>query len=344
MAGSTPLSWLTLKGLACAYRYRGPGSDHFDGKQFYNVPASHHLSRSDFKKWRKERKGNTPQWTWQSLPQSSWRPSAAPSADEIQVTFVNHSTFLLQFDGLNVLTDPVWSNRVSPFSFAGPKRFHAPGIALDELPRIDAIWLSHNHYDHCDVWALREIARRFPDVHLYTGLGNARLCKDAGISKVTELDWWQSADLGGRKLHFVPARHWGARSLWDKRRTLWGGFVFESSAGAVYFAGDTGFGEFFSEIGERYGPMTLSLLPIGAFRPEWFMHPVHMGPDEALQAHRMVQSKHSVACHFGCFALADDAQFEPQQQLEQAVASAGLDDESFRVPQAGRTVTYHQNQ
>lgn len=335
-----PLGWLTLKGLACRYYYRGQPSDHFDGKQFHDLPPMPKRAPGAMKKWKRERKANPVVWQWQALPASTFDKAKAPASDEVRVTFVNHSTFLVQLNGLNILTDPVWSKRVSPFTFAGPKRYHSPGIDLDELPPIDAIWLSHNHYDHCDVWALRQLAKRFPEVHLYTGLGNGKLCREAGISKVTELDWWESTTLAGHRLTYVSARHWGARSIWDRRRTLWGGFVYESRLGPVYFAGDTGHGEFFAELREKFGPISVALLPIGAYRPEWFMHPVHMGPEEAVGVHQVLEARLSIACHFGCFALADDQQFEPQQQLAESLKQAGISDEVFRTPVPGQPLTW----
>lgn len=340
MSRFAPLSWLRLKGLASAYRYRGPRSDHFDGERFFNHPPLPERSREDFKRWRQERKNHLPRWHWQPGLEPPCRPVAEAGEDEIRVTLVNHSTFLIQLPGLNLLTDPIWSERASPFTFAGPKRFHPPGVALEALPRIDAVLLSHNHYDHCDVWTLRQLGRRFPEMRLFTGLGNRRLCRDAGVRVVEELDWWQQAELGGRRLTFVPARHWGARSLWDRRCALWGGFVLETSLGKIYFAGDTGFGDDFAKLRQRFGPMAVSLLPIGAFRPQWFMRDFHMGPDEALEAHRQLGSQRSLACHFGCFSLADDGQFEPQQRLEAAREARGIDSEAFIVPTPGETLRY----
>lgn len=338
-----PLPWLTLKGLACGYRYKGPVSDHFDGERFQNIPPMPDLDRESLKRWRKERKGTLVPWQWQAGPEHAWHEETPVDRDHVRVTFINHSTFLIQLNGLNILTDPVWSERVSPFTFAGPKRCCAPGIALDNLPPIDAIWLSHNHYDHCDVWALRELAKRFPDLTLYTPLGNGELARDAGIHHVVELDWWEKAELAGKSLSLVPAKHWGARSIWDKRRTLWGGFVYESELGPLYFAGDTGFGDFFSDINTHFGPLALSILPIGAFRPEWFMQAVHMGPDEALRAHHLLDSQQSIACHFGCFALADDRQFEPEQRLKAALEESGLPQDVFTVPNRGESLLFSRN-
>jgi L-ascorbate metabolism protein UlaG (beta-lactamase superfamily) len=233
----------------------------------------------------------------------------------MRVTFVNHSTVLVQMDGINVLTDPIWSERCSPVSFAGPRRVVAPRLRFDELPPIDVVLVSHNHYDHLDLPTLRRIAdERRP--RILVPRGNKRTLDRRGVDGAEELDWWQSANVrDGVEVHAVPAQHFSGRGFFDRDRALWAGFVVTGPAGAVYFAGDTGFGPHFGEIRERFGPPRLALLPIGAYRPEWFMSRVHTSPDEALRAHEILDAGVSVGIHFGTFRLADDGQDEPAERI-----------------------------
>ncbi|RKQ95789.1 L-ascorbate metabolism protein UlaG (beta-lactamase superfamily) [Kushneria sinocarnis] len=339
VCGWPPLWWLSLKGLAGRYRYRGPVSDHFDGERFHNVPPLPPRAPGAFRQWREERR-QRPAWQWRDLAVGP-TPPARSAPDELRVTLVNHATFLIQSGGLNVLTDPVWSKRVSPLSFAGPARFHPPGLTLEQLPPLDVIFVSHSHYDHCDLRSLRQLAHRHPQTLLVTGLGNETLMRELGFVNVVALDWWQTHTLAGSaRLTFTPAQHWSARTRHDARRTLWGGLWLETrGAGALYFAGDSGFSApLFTNLAERLGTPRCALLPIGAFRPEWFMAPVHMGPREAVEVHRLLGCEVSIACHFGCFALADEGQEEAQQTLAEARAKAGMAAAAFRVPCPGQPI------
>jgi L-ascorbate metabolism protein UlaG (beta-lactamase superfamily) len=268
-----------------------------------------------------------------------WRPYAdAPPGpppparvDGLRATFVNHATVLVQIDGLNVLTDPVWSDRTSPIGWAGPRRARPPGIRFEDLPPIDVVLVSHNHYDHLDVDTLRRLqAAHRPRV--LTGLGNAPTLQGAGIADPVELDWGQGADLSPRvRATFVEQRHFSGRGLGDHDATLWGGFVVEGPGGPVYFAGDTGYGPHFAEHRARYGAPRLALLPIGAYLPRWFMSPVHMCPDEAVRAHLDLGAEASLAIHWGTFPLADDGQDEPLEALREALAAADVPGERFRA-------------
>jgi L-ascorbate metabolism protein UlaG (beta-lactamase superfamily) len=236
---------------------------------------------------------------------------------QMRVTFVNHSTVLVQMDGINVLTDPIWSERCSPVSFAGPRRVVAPGLCFEQLPPIDVVLVSHNHYDHLDLPTLRRLAdERRP--RIFVPLGNRGTLDRAGVDGSEELGWWRSANVrDGVEVYAVPAQHFSGRGLFDRDRGLWAGFVVTGPAGAMYFAGDTGFGPQFGQIRERFGPPRLALLPIGAYRPEWFMSRVHMSPDEALRAHEILDAGTSVGIHFGTFRLADDGQDEPAERIEE---------------------------
>lgn len=262
----------------------------------------------------------------------AWRkwtevPPAAPppfrvGRGEMRVTFVNHSTVLVQMDGVNVLTDPIWSERCSPVSFAGPRRAVPPGLSFEQLPPIDVVVVSHNHYDHMDLPTLRRLAdERRP--RFIVPLGNERTLVRGGVGDAEELDWWQSVRVReGVYVHAVPAQHFSSRGLFDRDHALWAGFVVTGPAGAAYFAGDTGFGPHFGQIRERLGAPRLALLPIGAYRPEWFMSRVHTSPDEALEAHRILDAGTSVGVHFGTFRLADDGQDEPAERIEELLRAA----------------------
>lgn len=262
-------------------------------------------------------------------------PPAPPLPGHVSITAIGHASFCIAIDGGPVLlTDPVWSRRASPFRFIGPRRARAPGQPLEALPRPDAVLVSHCHYDHLDHATLRRLAR-MGSPPVVTGLGNAALIRRSGLAAVTELDWWQAHDLpGGHRITYLPMRHGSARTLWDSCRRLWGGFAIESASGArVFFCGDSAWGPHFAEIGERLGPFDAALVPIGAYDPRWFMSSVHMNPDEAMQAHRALRARTSIAMHFGVFKLTREAIDEPVERL---LALRG--DEDFRIPAFGETI------
>ncbi len=292
-----------------APRYRGPISDHFDGRRFHN-PGPGWQSERAFLKWQFNRqRGYWPRWM--DAPYGPPPPKRVGDG-QLRVTFVNHATTLIQIDGMNILTDPVWSERVSPFGFAGPKRHRAPGIRFQDLPPIDIVLVSHNHYDHLDVATLQRLAGS----KIITPLGNAALMKRHGIV-ASELDWWQSEG----PITVVPAQHFSARGMSDRNRNLWGGFMIASRSGNVYFAGDTGWGNHFEEIARRCQPIRVALLPIGAYLPRWFMRYAHIEPAEAVRAHFVLRAQTSIAIHFGSFELGDDGQFEPVRDLERAIVA-----------------------
>ncbi|HEY3444943.1 MAG TPA: MBL fold metallo-hydrolase [Myxococcales bacterium] len=325
-------------GVGCAFstpRWAGPVSDHFDGRRFHNgAEAQQPHGAGGLLKWMSHRE----QGPWRESvdePPGEPPPRKVDAPGVVRVTFVGHSTVLLQLDGLNILTDPIWSDRASPVPFAGPKRIRPPGVRFEDLPPIDVVLISHNHYDHLDLQTLRRLAER-DRPRVVVPLGNKAVLDKAGLLGASELDWWQDLELApGVRLVAVPAQHFSNRGPFDDGNGLWAGFVIESrSAGRVFFAGDSGYGPHFKEIAQRTGAPRLALLPIGAFRPRWFMGPVHMGPDQAVEAARDLGARTSVAIHFGTFKLADDGEEEPVKELQEALAkNPGVD---FWVPEFGR--------
>jgi L-ascorbate metabolism protein UlaG (beta-lactamase superfamily) len=275
--------------------------------------------------------GSVAKWLLTRRP-ARWRKwidaSAGPTPPErvndgkIRATFVGHSSVLIQLEGLNVLCDPIWSNRASPLSWIGPPRHRAPGIQFNQLPTIDLVLQSHDHYDHFDVPTLRRIVtERGPDFAVPLGV-RARLTSQslARDSQIQEMDWWESADAFDKiRVTAVPARHFSGRGLRDRNRTLWCGYVIESASGTIYFAGDTAYGSHFAAIRERFPEIRLAFLPIGAYRPQWFMGPVHISPQDAVRAHKEVGAATSIAIHFGTFRLADDGEQEPVTELQRAL-------------------------
>jgi L-ascorbate metabolism protein UlaG (beta-lactamase superfamily) len=262
------------------------------------------------------------------------RPTTRVEGSALRVTFVNHSTVLIQTAGLNILTDPQYSKRCSPVSFLGPKRVHAPGVAFDDLPPIDLVLLSHNHYDHLDLPTLRRLSHAH-DYRIVAGLQASRDLPSSWRQRIVELDWWASVDLG-LEIHFVPAQHFSARGFLDRFKVLWGGFVVKAPSGPVYFAGDTAYGPHFHRIRERLGDMRYAILPVGAYEPRWFMEKVHMTPEDAVRAFDDLGCERALAVHWGCFHLADEPIGEPRERLEAAVKQSGIDPARFRAVDPGR--------
>jgi L-ascorbate metabolism protein UlaG (beta-lactamase superfamily) len=285
---------------------------HFDGQRFYNPDARQAPGFLQALRWKLT---SRPEPSPRFIPDVE--PSIPPRRVEgsvLRATLVNHSTVLLQQRGSNILTDPIWSERASPVSWAGPRRKRKPGVSWEDLPPIDAVLLSHNHYDHLDLPTLRRLAARGDSTFIVPARG-ARLLRSQNIGPAHELDWGESLPLPACTIHCVPALHFSSRGIFDRNMTLWCGYVIESSGRLVYFAGDTAFGPHFAQIRERFGSPQLALLPIGAYQPRWFMSRVHMDPDEAVRAHRIVAARTSIAIHHGTFQLADEGIDAPRKRL-----------------------------
>ena len=323
-------------------RARLPVSDHCDGVRFHNpaLPVSSAQAAGDrgllpILRW--QLGGTRSRWPDRIVdPAPAGDPRDPPPADGVAVTFIGHASFLLRFGGLTILTDPIFSERCSPVQWLGPKRARPPGRRLDELPRIDLVLVSHNHYDHLDLASLRAVARRDSPAFL-TPLGNRRLLRKAGAGWVTELDWWQHQTIRDAVVTATPARHFSARTPLDRDAALWSGFMIEHHGRRVLFAGDSGDGPHWSEIRGRLGAPDLALLPIGAYDPRNLMAPVHMDPEEAVGAHDALQARQSVGMHFGTFQLTDEPIDEPPQRLAAALAARGLDPGAFITLGPGET-------
>lgn len=256
------------------------------------------------------------------------------------LTWVGHATFLIQLSGLNILTDPHFTPRASPFSFAGPERWAPPGLSLDELPDIDLVVISHDHYDHLDKGSVQALAAQAGGApQFFVPLGIKAHLVDFGVApgKVTELDWWEQREFGSATIAATPVQHFSGRWIDDRNATLWAGWMIQAGGRQVFFAGDTGYSPDFRDIHARYGAVDLALIPIGAYQPRWFMKPVHVNPAEAVQIHQDLQARYSVGMHWGTFNLTDEPMDEPPRALAAARNAVGVSAERFFVVQHGET-------
>jgi L-ascorbate metabolism protein UlaG (beta-lactamase superfamily) len=309
-----------------------PG-DHFDGRRFFNPTHKNGQPVSAVPRMLVEKRTAWPA----SVPVEPRRPPPLDGATAV-VTFIGHATLLIQTPLGNILTDPVYSQRASPVPFAGPKRARQPAVLFGDLPPIDVVLLSHNHYDHCDLTTLRAIEERWHPM-VVTPLGNSRLLKTAGMRRIEEIDWWQDAARVPLPIMLTPAQHFSARTPFDRNRALWGGFVIRAGEKRIFFAGDSGYASHFAQIRERAGTPDLALLPIGAYEPRWFMKDIHMNPAEAVQAHLDLGATRSIATHFGTFQLTLEGIDDPVIALGEALRTCGVPSAQFRAPDFGESFT-----
>ena len=263
----------------------------------------------------------------------------APSSTDYLV-WIGHATYLIKKDGLTILTDPVFSKRASPVRFAGPKRLIPPAIPIDKLPKIDVITVSHNHYDHLDLRSLKQIYKANPNAIFLVPKGDKRRLERRGIENIHEFLWWEEIDLNGSKFTFTPVQHWSARGIADRNKSLWGGWFMELKTESIYHAGDTGYSNDFIETKKRLGSPSLSLIPVGAYAPRWFMKTNHVNPPEAIQVALDLESERNFGMHWGTFQLTDEEIMEPPELLRLSLKERGLSEEFFRILQPGQVVEF----
>ncbi len=314
--------------------YRGPVSDHFDGTHFFDPDGVPPKKLRDVLRWQRNRK--PAKWPARNPSPFSDTPPQRVTGEAVRLVFVGHASWLIQTGGLNILADPVWSERASPFKSVGPKRVNDPGIAFDALPPIDVVLVSHGHYDHLDVATLSRLAA----TRVITPLGNDLVMRAHDRSIHAEpFDWGDRIELGnGIAVSLVPTRHWSARGLFDRNKTLWASFVLETPAGKIYIVGDSGYGSgaHFRRVRDQHGPLRAALLPIGAYEPRWFMRDQHMNPEDAVQALADCGAQQAFAHHHGTFQLTDEAIDAPVEALQAALDKAGVEREKFIALKPGQ--------
>lgn len=328
-----------LVGCAGTFKYYDPNLPHRGKDGFLN-------------NYDNSPKPSVMKWYWQrwtsSFPKED--PAGAPimpvnlenikNPRGLTLTWLGHSAMLIQMQGMNVLTDPALSERVSPVSWAGPKRYGSLPMELKDLPPIDVVVISHSHYDHLDLPSLKNINQMNEGrTKFLVPLGNKEFLQNEGILQVEEFDWWQSTKVGSLQFTFAPAQHWTTRSLFSRNQTLWGGWMIKGGEQQVYFAGDTGYSKDFQDIYQRLGAVDVALVPIGAYAPRWFMKLQHADTDEAVQIHKDLHAKLSLPIHWGTFKLSDELLTEPPEKLRESLQKANLPLEVFPVLKRGQTVT-----
>jgi L-ascorbate metabolism protein UlaG (beta-lactamase superfamily) len=331
---------LALAGCA-VNPYFDPAKPHHTPEGFRNRYP--HAEKGSFWRWKYE------QWRdgLPATPAGGWKFDViAPDIAFLKsnrtidtLTWIGHASLLLQQGGVNILTDPHLTARASPVSFAGPKRVVAPALDFADLPHIDVVVISHNHYDHMDAGTLTRLASQPGGPPRYfVGLGLRRWFDAHGISTAEELDWWDSRVVNGLTITFVPVQHWSKRTLWDANETLWGGWVIESPQLRFFHAGDAGYSADFADIRARFAPIDVAALPIGGYAPRWFMGINHLDPDDAVTVHRDLEARYSVGMHWGTFeGLTDEPLDEPPARLAQALARDGIARERFFMMRHGET-------
>ena len=317
LGGVAALSGFGAKQVMAANRYYdGPVSDHFDGTRFFNPQGEMPGNALDLLRW----KFGEDSAVWPDAVRNE-AGQAVPDerVEDLRVTMVGHATMLVQTGGLNILTDPVWSERVSPVSFAGPKRVRAPGIAFESLPPIDLVLLSHNHYDHMDEWTVKALPK---SIQWFVPKGLGKWFHERGC-RVKEMDWWQKTRRGKWKITCLPAQHWSNRFWMSRNGSLWCAWLVESNRRKYFFGGDSGYFHGFAEIGKKFAPIDVAMLPIGAYEPRWFMRYAHMNPPEAYRAFKELRARWMVPMHWGTFDLTDEPVDVAPAALSRFISKSG---------------------
>ncbi|WP_045680646.1 MBL fold metallo-hydrolase [Martelella endophytica] len=317
--------------------YDGPKSDHFDGARFFNPEGMSLPGFREMLKWQME--SNRAKWPKSvACPFAPARPAPEVSGNELRVTMIGHASLLIQVAGANILTDPIFDERASPFRSVGPKRVCPPGVLIEDLPKIDTILVTHNHYDHLSLDTL-EMLHEAHRPRFITPLGNDTIIRSRlSDADITVLDWGgQAMTAGGVGVIAEPCHHWSARGIADRRMALWAAFVLETPAGRIYHIGDTGFheGRNYRAAAEKYGSFRLANLPIGAYEPRSFMRGEHQDPVEAVEGFRLCNTAYAVGHHFGTFQLTDEGRDAPVETLKSALADAGIGEDRFRPLEPG---------
>ena len=320
------------------FAYYDESKPHHARDGFRNNHANWEMP--DFWKWQWERtRAGLPRPPRESTPRVE--PEAAylqANATEPTLTWLGHATVLLQVGSYNIVTDPHLTERASPVSFYGPKRLTPPGLDFGQLPHIDIVLISHNHYDHLDLRTVRRLAAQDGGPPLFVvPLGLEKWLRAQGVGNVVELDWWDRMGKGSLDIFLVPVQHWSQRTLWDRNQSLWGGFYVRHRSLSFVFTGDTGYSPDFADIKKRLGAPDFAAIPIGAYEPRWFMGPQHVDPGEAVKIHQDLGARHSLGIHWGVFELADESLDEPPRALAEARAKAGLTPDQFFVLKVGET-------
>ncbi|MDK9607637.1 MBL fold metallo-hydrolase [Lelliottia wanjuensis] len=316
-----------------------PSLKHHTPDGFRNIDFTGHQP-GDVERWRKERKAaglpKPPSLGYHNFVRQWWQPAELNDLSEDGVWWLGHASVLLRLDGQYLLTDPVFSRRASPLPFVWPERKTPPVISVETLPRLDALVISHNHYDHLDSATVRRLLRRFPDLTVFVPLGLGDWFRRRGAKSIIELDWWQSAIFQGLAITAVPAQHWSMRTFWNRNRSLWCGWVFEGTTQRFWFSGDTGYSPQLLAIPERLGEITAAALPAGAYAPRWFMSAHHMDPQSAIALWQQVGMPRAFPIHWGVFELADESLDEPVLELTQALSNVAPINDNFRILKIGQ--------
>ena len=336
------LGILLLSSASCSGEPGKNSPAHHTATGFRNLHRNPDTGLLGFLKWRWQRL-----WREGSKVQSCKFPVAnndprflRSNRTKTTITWIGHATVLLQLKGKNILTDPHFSERASPFQWIGPRRVVKPGLDLEELPPIDAVLISHDHYDSLDTTTIKRLLRRDggDKTIFFVPLGLGSWFRDMDVKRVVELDWWESHEQGDLQFAAVPAHHWSKRGIISRNRTLWAGWVIVARDFRFYFSGDSGYQPIFKEIGKKYGPFDLAAIPIGAYEPQWFMKYYHLSPEEAVKVHLDVGSRKSVAIHWGTFVLSDEPLDEPPKKLRKAMKEKGIPPHELLALKHGETI------
>ncbi|MBF0361728.1 MAG: MBL fold metallo-hydrolase [Oligoflexia bacterium] len=315
-------------------------SDHYDGHTFFNL-KNNNVDKGffDIIKWR----FTSSKIKWPEFVSDNHRPQIKDvkeiRSNEVYVTYINHASHLIQLKDINILTDPLFSSRASPFSWIGPKRVRAAGILIEELPNIDLVLISHNHFDHLDQPSIKQLIYKFNPTFIVP-IGNKQYIEEMGSKKIIELDWWQTTSQKDINIVVVPAQHWSLRFPGSRNKALWSGFIIESAKIKILFSGDCGYSNTFKDIKEKFGQIDISIIPIGSYSPRWFMQVQHMDPEDAVKAHIDLNSNLSIANHYGTFQLSDEGIDDPIKELKIQLKKYNIADNLFLTPKNGETLYY----